>query len=406
MVPWLDRYASPRAIRSRGAFHLHATCRADDAAPRVVVSSAPTADRVAAGHCLERLARAHRAVCGDGFPRVAESGECAGTAFVAFDCSALCDGESGIARLGETNTKVSYPEAIAVVDRLGRALEQAHRAQGPDGGPLTLDGVGWANVIFGTDGALHVIGLGHNIVGRDERGVLAGAPSFFVAPERAAGASATPSSDVYAFVLLQRSVLAYCQLPAGLERVFLGVADERDRDLAEIVAWSTEHVLAASPAGRPNMSELRARWEREWSLFGMTPDPRALGARLVALFADELREPSKAVAVAAAELRIARDASWLRTPSGALHRLHGRGALKRILLRLVDEHARGGGAHASADALFEAGWPGERSLHEAALNRVYAAVSRLRAMGLRDLLQRDDRGYRLDPDLRVRRTTT
>lgn len=406
MVPWLDRYALPRAIRSRGAFHLHAACRADDAAPRLVVSSAPTADRAAARHCLERLAAAHRAVCGDVFPRVAEAGDCDGVAFAAFDCSALCDGESGIARLGETNTKVSYPEAIAVVDRLGRALELAHRAQAPDGAPLTLDGVGWANVIVGTDGAIHVIGLGHNIVGRDERGVLAGAPSFFVAPERAAGAIATPSSDAYAFVLLQRSVLAYCHLPAGLERVFLGVADERDRDLAEIVAWSTEHVLAASPALRPGMWELRAQWEREWALLGMAPDPRALGARLTALFAPDLRGTSMLPSAVETELRIARDASWLRTPSGALHQLHGRGALKRILLRLADEHARGGGARSTAEALFEAGWPGERSRHEAALNRVYAAMSRLRAMGLRDFLQRDDRGYRLDPDLRVCRTTT
>jgi hypothetical protein len=50
------------------------------------------------------------------------------------------------------------------------------------------------------------------------------------------------------------------------------------------------------------------------------------------------------------------------------------------------------------DALLDAGWPGESPLPEAAMNRLYVAMNRLRHLGLRDVLERAGDGYRLKID--------
>jgi hypothetical protein len=42
-------------------------------------------------------------------------------------------------------------------------------------------------------------------------------------------------------------------------------------------------------------------------------------------------------------------------------------------------------------------WPGERMTAEAAANRMKVALSTLRKLGLRSLIQRTDDGYLLDP---------
>jgi hypothetical protein len=54
-------------------------------------------------------------------------------------------------------------------------------------------------------------------------------------------------------------------------------------------------------------------------------------------------------------------------------------------------------------ALVQAGWPGERVLHDAGTSRVYTAIAQLRREGLRDILLRRDDGYLLDPTVAVAR---
>ena len=51
--------------------------------------------------------------------------------------------------------------------------------------------------------------------------------------------------------------------------------------------------------------------------------------------------------------------------------------------------------------LVAAGWPGEEPIYEAALNRVYVTVDRLRSLGLRDVVERVDDGYRIIPGERL-----
>ncbi len=54
----------------------------------------------------------------------------------------------------------------------------------------------------------------------------------------------------------------------------------------------------------------------------------------------------------------------------------------------------------------ELGWPDERVEHEAGLNRVYVTMNRLRRQLPDGALQRFDDGYRLAPEVTVRRADT
>jgi len=111
--------------------------------------------------------------------------------------------------------------------------------------------------------------------------------------------------------------------------------------------------------------------------------------------------PAAAVAVAARpSLVVGADARWFEA-SGERIEIGRRGALRRVLYaltsaRLSDRRAQ------SVDALFEAGWPGERIHPESASARVYTAIQRLRALGLDDLLVTQDDGYLLAGDADVR----
>ncbi len=71
------------------------------------------------------------------------------------------------------------------------------------------------------------------------------------------------------------------------------------------------------------------------------------------------------------------------------------GALRRVLVALIDRHASTPGAPLSIRDILEAGWPGERPVVEAGANRVYVAIARLRSRGLRDVIDRFEDGYRL-----------
>jgi hypothetical protein len=51
------------------------------------------------------------------------------------------------------------------------------------------------------------------------------------------------------------------------------------------------------------------------------------------------------------------------------------------------------------DEIIRAGWPGERMMAEAAMNRVHDALTTLRKLGLRDLLVTTAGGYMLDPGI-------
>jgi tetratricopeptide (TPR) repeat protein len=98
---------------------------------------------------------------------------------------------------------------------------------------------------------------------------------------------------------------------------------------------------------------------------------------------------------------IATDGAWFEA-GGERVSLLKRKAPRLVLARLMEERRERPGTTLSVDDLFEAGWPGEQALPDAAASRVYVAVSTLRKLGLRDVLTREDEGYLLDPRRPVR----
>jgi predicted ATPase len=112
---------------------------------------------------------------------------------------------------------------------------------------------------------------------------------------------------------------------------------------------------------------------------------------------ERARERARRGLVASA-LVVEAEGRWFRLP-GAEHEvsLRRRRALGQILAALAEARHREPGAAVPIDALVRAGWPAERVLAKAGIDRVYNAVATLRRMGLRDALIRRDEGYLIDP---------
>jgi predicted ATPase/Tfp pilus assembly protein PilF len=84
-------------------------------------------------------------------------------------------------------------------------------------------------------------------------------------------------------------------------------------------------------------------------------------------------------------------------PGEATIDLSSRPQLVRIVRALAEQRMTSPGVALSQDELLAYAWPGERMTSEAAANRMKVALSTLRKLGLRSLIQRTDDGYLLDP---------
>lgn len=102
-------------------------------------------------------------------------------------------------------------------------------------------------------------------------------------------------------------------------------------------------------------------------------------------------------------LRVAEDFEWMVVDGGEREDLSRRGALRRVLESLVEAHAADpeGEEHRSVYELLEAGWSEQPADPESGKSRVYTTVSRLRELGLEEVLETVEGGYRLHPDLTV-----
>jgi hypothetical protein len=126
---------------------------------------------------------------------------------------------------------------------------------------------------------------------------------------------------------------------------------------------------------------------RVWSLLGRidAPDLDQRAARL----SQHGRAPARLV--------VTRDGRTFRASHGRVD-LSRRKALPGVLAALTAAWLDTPGSYIDVQALFAAGWPGERALHHAAAARVYMAVRALRVLGLGAALESGHAGYRIDPN--------
>lgn len=174
---------------------------------------------------------------------------------------------------------------------------------------------------------------------------------------------------------------------------------------APAAGWVTAAACALD--GTPPTDAWWATWaaRRDWRALGLaarehepSPEARAvlesLSPRLRHLAAASFpTEPT------AAPLRVGE--GWFQAPGGDRRDLSRRHALRRIVEALVERRLETPGDALTVDDLLEAGWPGEQVMPFAGRNRVHVALTTLRGLGLRGLIEATDEGYRLDPAVPV-----
>jgi len=111
--------------------------------------------------------------------------------------------------------------------------------------------------------------------------------------------------------------------------------------------------------------------------------------------------PALSVDVPRGALLVAPDGAWFRAPSGTRVSLRTRGNLRSLMAHLAKQRQEAPGVAADVETLFAAGWPGERAAPQSRASRVYVALSTLRGLGLREILERQHDGYLLSTDVEV-----
>ncbi len=102
-------------------------------------------------------------------------------------------------------------------------------------------------------------------------------------------------------------------------------------------------------------------------------------------------------------LLVAKDGSWFRPPGGSMTELTEQPLLCTLLRALLVRRLAEPNTCLSTEALIRMAWPDEQILPEAAANRLYVAIARLRKKGLSTILLTRKSGYCLDPQVPVRR---
>jgi hypothetical protein len=100
-------------------------------------------------------------------------------------------------------------------------------------------------------------------------------------------------------------------------------------------------------------------------------------------------------------LVVAEDGAWFRPPRAWRVELGTRTHLRALLIALTAARRDTPGKPLTRETLLQRAWPGERILPRAGASRIYVSILELRDLGLRDLLQSESGGYRLDPDIAV-----
>jgi hypothetical protein len=375
-------------IRARGVLHFYAGRDVASDRPRVLATGprTPTAE---ARTRLAALARIHRLVANDRVPAVVDASLDGPEPWVVLDCDAISDLDHLSDYVRETGDKPPHAMAVANVVQLMQALIAIHRVRDPETGELVrLGSLARGNMLFSPSGRMWLVGCG--------AGPLADA---FVAPEVACGGPATEGSDLYAVKMFMRSQMGLIAIAPMAQRIFVGKPLPGDAETARRVAegWS---VLTMPPEQRPTVAEALEHLLTTWRNFGFVPDAAGFEAWVARVLA---APPERLVdfphGTNAPCIRLGADGEWLETPNGMRHSLRARRSLRRLLLALAEARRSWPGTRLSVEELVQAGWPGENPLVEAGANRVYVAISTLRQLGLNNLLQRFDGGYRLDPSM-------
>ncbi|WP_437627027.1 hypothetical protein [Sorangium sp. So ce1151] len=343
----------------------------------------PAASAARADAAFAEIERVHALLDHPLIPKVAARGVADGTPYIELACDAEIDGADLARLLNDAGRKVPPGSAAGVIASLHKAMHAAHAVTDPKRGrPVCIGRVSCADVLFSREGRWYLIGYGRDAPLEGAGQEQVDRVLEFQAPEVAAGGEPTPAGDDTALSLLALS----------LRHAVGSAASARDaaRDTRAMDLDPSEGTDAASDFLRLVVPCSEA------------PDPEgfaSLVASLLAGWAPPLLS-SDAAPACPPTLFLGFEVRWIATEDGVKHTLGH--ALSRIVTALVDRHDEAPDGSLSLQELLDAGWPGERPVAEAGANRVYVALTQLRRMGLRDVIQRSEHGYRLAPRAVIR----
>jgi hypothetical protein len=391
---WLDRYERVRPIRARAGFHVVSAVRARDREMCVVICPGAEADDDHVAEAFAEIERCHALLDHALIPKVSARGVANGRPYLELACDAVADGVSVRRLFAEARQGVTLESLKGLFSGLGDAMRAAHAVVDPrTGRPLCLGRLSHGNLLFAESGRVFLVGYGRNFpVERDD-----GQPDSevipFQAPEIALGGFPSPSADRFALFQLMLSFLPI----VDVERL----AAERPHavDLGTFErSWSLDDGVLAAPAAPcgagADASRERATGPGEPVASGFTSCLAGLLEHAAPLLGGEARmlgQPSVTLGL---------EVSYIVTSDGVQHPLGH--AHWRIVTALVERHRTAPGATLTIQDLVEAGWPGERPIAEAGANRVYVALTHLRRMGMRDVIERCTDGYRIAAHASIR----
>lgn len=337
---------------------------------------------------LTSAVAAHRAIEAPRVARVLSAVLDGPAPHAIFDIDALADGEEVVARLS-SRAPLPFDAAIGFVEAYAVAVAAAHATRSPATGlPCCLGAVGWGSFVFDSRGDFALLGFGAPL----SLETSPPSPGAFVAPEVGAGGAASPGGDILAFALLHRSSLGLVALPDGIASALFSLPAPSDLRLAAWLAGMNRRLFAGSIDHRPTAGEALDLFRRVWKRLGAVPNLELYRG----LAAAALRDPL------ATTLRVAADASWFEVGEGTRRSIARRPALRLLLAALVESARRGPTRALAVPTLFQAGWPGERIRADSSAGRVYVALSTLRRLGLADVIERFEDGYRISPSVTIR----
>ncbi|MDC0676522.1 hypothetical protein [Sorangium atrum] len=398
---WLGRYENPRSIRRRDGLHVVAAARAGDAAPCVVIVPGPAASAARANTVFAEIERVHALLDHPLIPKVAARGVADGMPYIELACDAVIDGADLTGLLSDAGWKVPPGSAAGLVASLRRAMQAAHAVIDPKHGrPVCIGRVSCADVLFSREGRWYLVGYGRNAPLERAGEQQSHRVLEFQAPEVAAGGEPSPAGDELALSLLARSL---CHAVQGSAASARGV-DRSIRAMDLDSPGQLERRAPGAPAhARRGAEEADAAADLLHHLAPCSeaPDPEGFASLVASLLAGRpLPLDEQAAPACPPTLVLGCEVRWIAAKDGVKHTLGH--ALSRIVTALVDRHDEAPDASLSLQDLLEAGWPGERPVADAGANRVYVALTQLRRMGLRDVIERNEHGYRLAPRAVVR----
>lgn len=399
---WLERYETSHPINRRGAFHLFSARRALDARSCVVIVPGTAAGAERAVATFAEIERVHALLDHPLIPKVSSRGVAGGTPYLELACDAVIDGVELYGHLLDAGRKVPHASTAGLIASLCEAMQAAHAVTDPRSGkPVCLGRISYANILFSPEGRWYWVGYGRNFPLERASGERDEGSMVFQALDVALGGAPTPTSDYVALALLGRSLLPVVKVSAAVARAFTANARPADVELLEHLRWIEPHVVSAPLGVRRSVEEAEAVMACIHALSDVMPDPSAFASFVASLLAARELPPLAADTAGAFTLVLGFELRWIIGVDGVQYPLGD--ALSRIVTALVDQHGDAPDASLSLQDLLEAGWPGERPVAEAGANRVYVALTQLRRMGLRDVIERSEHGYRLAPRTVVRR---